>query len=505
MQARRLKRKNAFRALLWAWGILLSCVLVFLSARNNRVVAAAEGETVDIFTPEQFAAYSAGYADGAHHPQDVLNISIQAGSTVTDRNFISLGTAERPFAGTLNIPTSGIDVFNLFECPLFDYVTTDLKITGGGTVKITRDAIVETPPVGALTSGALFANHVVAGEDAANWTISFEGGSAPSYEGLIGTIADECDVTVSFSNSTNIPIVGTDDVGYIAGLLGEDATLSVTTSGTGSNLSVSTTDGHAGGIVGRMKEDAILELKSANNTRVNSVTTSDANGYAGGIVGYVDHVSASTGIILNGVVDYAVSGSVTGGAGAGGLFGYYRSYVNGAAFNLNQTYQIASGMRVSSSGNTGGVFGYLVNQGTAFTFDGNAPGSETLTVTLSSGSARGGIAGKYETARLTDVLTITDTKVVLTANAVAAGGLIGQITSNPAYVAITEVDVTSAGTSAGNAPGGGLIVAWEKLAERRSRRACSASRERPTFRRTISTTSATTGRRVRSSGRAVAL
>ena len=457
MQARRLKRKNAFRALLWAWGILLSCVLVFLSARNNRVVAAAEGETVDIFTPEQFAAYSAGYADGAHHPQDVLNISIQAGSTVTDRNFISLGTAERPFAGTLNIPTSGIDVFNLFECPLFDYVTTDLKITGGGTVKITRDAIVETPPVGALTSGALFANHVVAGEGAANWTISFEGGSAPSYEGLIGTIADECDVTVSFSNSTNIPIVGTDDVGYIAGLLGEDATLSVTTSGTGSNLSVSTTDGHAGGIVGRMKEDAILELKSANNTRVNSVTTSDANGYAGGIVGYVDHVSASTGIILNGVVDYAVSGSVTGGAGAGGLFGYYRSYVNNAAFNLNQTYQIASGMRVSSSGNTGGVFGYLVNQGTAFTFDGNAPGSETLTVTLSSGSARGGIAGKYETARLTDVLTITDTKVVLTANAVAAGGLIGQITSNPAYVAITEVDVTSAGTSAGNAPGGGLI------------------------------------------------
>ncbi|MBR5044233.1 MAG: hypothetical protein IKX66_02690, partial [Clostridia bacterium] len=400
------------------------------------------------------------------NPHDTLNISIQSGLTVTDYNFISLGTESRPFAGTLNIPTSGIDVFDLFDCPLFDYVTTDLTVTGGGTVKIQRDAVVETPPEHALTHGALFANHVVAGTNSASWTISLEEGNALSYEGLIGTIADGCNVTISFTNVKNIPISGSSSIGYICGTLGDGATLAVTTAGSGSAISVSTSGGHAGGVVGMMGEDAILRLNSANNTRVNSVTTTA--GYAGGVVGYVDHVSASTGIILGpGVTDYAVSGSVTGGDGAGGLFGYYRSYVNGAAFNLNNTYAIASGMTVSSSGNTGGVFGYLVNYGSAFTFNGNASGGETLTLSLPSGTARGGVAGRFTTNNLTNSLTVTNVTVTLTANTPNpsagspttndVGGLIGLVAEAPAYIAISNVRVTSAGTSNNSAPGAGLI------------------------------------------------
>ena len=462
MQRRREKRKNALRAVLWAWGVLVACLLVFLSSRTDRAIAATEpARTYDIGSAEDFAIYSEAYNAGLRNPGDVLNISIQAGLTVTDRNFISLGTEDRPFAGTLNIPTSGIDVFHLFECPLFDYVSTDLKVTGGGTIKIMREEILETPPVGTPTRRALFANHVVAGSDSANWSVTLlpltEGTEATYFEGLIGEIADGCTVTVTFTNNANLAISGPENTGTVCGTLGEDASLTVTTAGSGSALSVTSTGGHAGGVVGFMGEGATLTLNSANNTRVNAVTSS--SGYAGGIVGYVDHATASTGVKLGGgVSDYAVSGRVTGTSGAGGLFGYYGSYADGVTFDLNGTYSVTSGTRVASSGNTGGLFGYLNNQGGGFTFDGNASGGETLTVSLTSGSARGGIAGRYSAGSLTGALTLTDTRITLTANSTAAGGLIGVIADVPTYVAITEVDVTSAGTSAGNAPGGGLIA-----------------------------------------------
>ena len=454
--------------MLWAWGVVLSCLLVFLVARTGRVVASEQSaQTYDIGSAEDFAAYSEAYRNGERNPHDTLNISIQSGTTVTDRNFISIGTAGRPFAGTLNIPTSGIDVFHLFDCPLFDYVSTDLTITGGGVIKIMREMIVETPPEYALTSGALFANHVVAGTNPANWSITLlplnEGTSSDSFAGLIGSIADDCAVTVTFTNTAAIPIVGTGDVGYICGTLGDDASLTVTTAGSGDALSVSTTGGHAGGIVGAMGEGAILTLKSANNTRVNNVSTTYATGYAGGIVGYVSYVTSSTGIKLGaGVVDYAVSGRVTGGAGAGGLFGYYRNYADNVTFDLLNTYSIASGMNISSSGNTGGVFGYLINNGNSFAFDGNASGSEVFTVSLSGGTSRGGVAGRFTPSALTDVLSFTDTSVRLTANTTTPatykiGGLIGDISDHPAYVSISGVSVTSVGTSNGNTPCAGLI------------------------------------------------
>lgn len=448
------------RAVLLAWGVFVTCLLVFLFTRTDRAVAATEeAGTYEIGSAEDFAAYSAAYHEGFRNPHDTLNISIQAGLTVTDNAFISLGTADRPFAGTLIIPTSGIDVFHLFDCPLFDYVSTDLTIIGGGTIKIMREEILETPPDGALTSGALFANHVVAGSGPANWSVTLlplsEGSESASFEGLIGEIGDDCSVTVTFTNTANVAISGSGNVGTICGTLGDGASLTVTTAGSGPALSVTSSGGHAGGVVGYMGEGATLTLNSANNTRVNAVTTS--SGYAGGIVGYVEHATATTGVVP-GVSDYTVSGRVTGTSGAGGLFGYYGSYANGVTFDLNGTYSVTSGTRVASSGNTGGLFGYLNNQGGGFTFDGNASGGETLTVSLASGSARGGIAGRYSAGSLTGALTLTDTQITLTANSTAAGGLIGVIADVPTYVAITEVDVTSAGTSAGNAPGGGLIA-----------------------------------------------
>lgn len=463
MQKRTEKRKIALRAVLRAWGVVLACLLLVLFVRTNRVVAQTEPvSTYEIGSAEDFYIYSKAYAEGLRNPNDVLNISIQSGITITDQNFFSLGTEDRPFAGTLNIPASGIDVFHLFECPLFNYVSTDMTITADRTVKIMREAIIDTPESGILTDGALFANHVVAGSGAANWSISLlplsEGTEAASFEGLIGDIEAGATVNVTFTNTADLAISGTSHIGTICGQLGDGATLNVTTAGSGSALAVSSSGGHAGGVVGIMGEGAILTLNSTNNTRVNSVSTT--SGYAGGIVGSVSGVTAGNGIKLGtGITDYPVSGSVTGSSGAGALFGYYLSDVDNCTFTLLNTYSIASGMTVSSSGNSGGVFGDLVNNGNSFTFDGNASGGETFTVRISGGSARGGVMGKYDTNALTNVLSFGNTAITLsyTNSSSKTGGLIGLISDNPAYVSIAGVSVTSAGTSNGSAPGAGLV------------------------------------------------
>lgn len=410
-----------------------------------RVVAEDQpAATYNIYTLDEFVAYSRAYAGNGGNPKDVLNIAISTGSEITDSRFISLGTAARPFAGQLIISTAGLDTFRLFNCPLFNYVSTDLQILGEGTVKIIREKADETPADGVLASGALFANHVVKGENPASWSISLSpysgtGVAATSFEGLIGDIADEATVTVSFTNTSDMNVSGAGDLGLICGRLGEDATLNVTTAGSGSAISVTSSGGDAGVLVGHMCNGSTLKFNSENLSRVNSVTAT--NGFAGGIAGYADNVTIEYG---EGITDYAVSCSVTGKSGAGGLFGYYKNIDPSVTFGLEK-YSIAEAMVISSTSYAGGVFGLLENTGASFTFNGNASGGETLTVTLTDSSGRGGICGGYTTNSLSNTLTFTNTAPTVRGTSANAnsGGLIGTVANLPAYITTTgSVSVT---------------------------------------------------------------
>lgn len=469
MEARRTDNRIVTRVLTVC--VMFACLFLLLWNGIAKVSAAEQDpETYNINSADEFAEYARAYHDGNRNPRDVLNLSMGTGSAVTNEDFISLGTAERPFAGTLIISTTTLDVFQLFNCPLFAYVSTDMTIGGAGTVKIMRAAILE-PAADALTSGALFADHVVAGTDpnGADWTISLlpytEGTSASSFEGLIGDIGPGCKVTVDFQNTANLAVEGNGNIGYICGTLGAGSTLNVTTSGSGSpsvrSLGATEAGGHAGGLVGKMNAGSKLKFDSANNTCVTSV--SSAAGYAGGIVGYVDNVTAADNFsFAAGVTDYTVSGSITGTLGAGALFGYYRSTMAAGTFTLEDTFAIASGTTVSSPQSAGGVFGYLVNNGASFSFNGNASGSEVVQVALSDGTARGGVCGTYETNALSNTFSITDTATQITANTddpatYRIGGLIGLVTNSPAYIAISDVSCISEGTSDSDCPGGGLI------------------------------------------------
>lgn len=431
----------------------LCLVLILSSGRLFTYAAEEPAQTYYIRSASDFIAYSQAYASGSRNPKDVLNISVDSGDQVVEDGFISLGTQTRPFAGTLNVPAVGIDVFRLFDCPLFDYVTTDLKITGSGNIKIIRERASDYPAAGVLVSGSLFANHVLSGDSPANWSVTFlpytgDGTTSSSFESLIGDIADNCDVTVTFTNNSNIPVSSAESAGLICGTLGQNASLAVTTAGSGSNISVTSTGGNAGGLVGSMHNGSTLKFNSANNSRVNSVSSTTA--YAGGIVGRAENINV---VFDAGVSEYAVSGTVNGKTGAGGLFGYYRNAKSPETFNL-APYSIASGMRMTGSSSNGGVFGYLDNYGASFTFDGNASGSEVFSVVLGDGTSRGGICGTYRSSALTNTFTVTNTNVSVSATSSSgySGGLIGAVSANPAYILITDVTANSL-----NVPNAGII------------------------------------------------
>ncbi|MBR4910941.1 MAG: hypothetical protein IKZ47_06445 [Clostridia bacterium] len=442
-----------------------STIIIFLS-KSGFTVKAEEppAQTYNIHSAQDFIDYSREYAIGNRNKNDVLNVSINEGSVVTDDGFVSIGKSDYPFSGTINVPSAGVDVFHLFDCPLFDYVSTDLRITGAGAIKIMRERVSEDPDEGVLTSGALFANHVLAGTGSANWSIILlpydgEGNESSSYTGLIGDIAANADVTISFTNTSTIPVSSADNAGLICGTLNSGATLAVTTAGSGAALSVTSSGGHAGSLVGEMKSGSTLKFNSQNNSRVETVTSSA--GFAGGVVGCAENITLQ---YADGITDYTVSGTVTGNNGAGGIFGKYVNTASPATFDMLNTFAIASGMTLSSTTYTGGVFGLLENNGASLAFDGNS-GSENITVTLSGGSFRGGICGGYQTSALSNTFEIYDTTVNFTAPTATgslSGGLVGTFTANPAYANIHNVTCNASGTSnaglIGTAGSGGSFI-----------------------------------------------
>ena len=443
---------TAFFTLCLSVAIILSFGKHGAEQTDGNVLAAGEyAETYEFTTLEQFLDYSQQYAAGNRNAKDKLVFALSSGGEITNGEFISLGTANKPFAGELVISTINANVFYLYNCPLFDYVSTDMVVTGSGEINIQRYAALNNPAAGVLTSGALLANHIVKGTNAANWTVNLlpcqkeNTTPATSYAGLIGDIADECAVTIDFTDTSSCAVEGTANTGYICGTLGEDAVLNVTTGGSGSNRTLSTTSGHAGGLVGKMEDGSTLKFNSDNGTRINNVSTT--GGYAGGIVGYADNVTIQ---YAAGVSTYTVSGQVSGSSGAGGLYGYYRN-LTATSFSM-ATYTITSGMTMrSTSGPTGGVFGSLYNASSSFRFDGN---STSYSVATATGTSRGGVCGRFQTSALTDTVTIDH--VVVTVNNTyndgqASGGLIGAISNNATYISIHDITVTS---SSGTLHGG---------------------------------------------------
>lgn len=436
--------------------LIIFVLLLALAFMFGPITLKVHASSVQIDSWEAFNTYSQEYS--ASNKDDVITISIQSGGNTGLEGFKSLGTQAAPFNGTIQLPNIGNNTFYLYDCPLFDYVTTNAKIRVGTTnvVNIVRLRATETK------TGALFANHVIKATPAAQatWNINLldnipEGANrSSSYEGLIKDIAADCDVTINFANGAEInELTSSSNIGLICGTLGERSKLTVTTSGTGSNISVKSTGGKAGGLVGQMKAGSQIVLNNNSITRVNSVESS--NDDAGGLVGSADDIKITTPL-----TDFTFSNFTVKGKNAGGLFGYFKNVHSGAdyLFDANNLFSLEnsfdfSGLTINGSNNAGVLFGSFNNQLATSIIDGNTANSEVIGANFTHSSGYyGGLIGNYKSNYLTNSMEIRNTKTAIQTSSVNGGGFIGRIedgTSNTSYIHIHDVETETTSTSSG--------------------------------------------------------
>ena len=185
------------------------------------------------------------YLSEARNPNDDITLAMNAGQPfeITD-DAIQLGTSSAPFAGTIRFNAISDSYFNAAKA-LFAYLSTDAQfLTSGGaaftnTISFTRiDTDADHPRP--IKNSALFADHIVKGSGdgtiSLNIACESDGDNNVTYAGLLGEIGSEVIATVSYTNnassggfSSNVFSQG--NVGLICGVLGEDAALNVTLSG----------------------------------------------------------------------------------------------------------------------------------------------------------------------------------------------------------------------------------------------------------------------------------
>ena len=282
---------------------------------------------------------------------------------------------------------------------------------------------------------------------------------------MIGDIQADANVTIEFDNSAYDSVTGkrsdvqsSGDVGLICQTMYAGSQINLTLTGTNNGCLVTSSAGHAGGLVGRMYEGSKLQLNSTYTPDTNrSISTSAEAGYAGGLVGYNDGGA----IIFPAGAKTEIRGTITGTSGAGGLFGYYSNYVED-----DSAQDITIDMRnydincTVSAKNAGGLVGVL-DTTADFRVDGSESDSNEITVYGDTVTNFGGIAGTYQTNDLSNTFEV-DT---VTANTSATftdtgyyGGACGQIVgSEPAYISVSYLTHKSSEGYDGATAFGGVV------------------------------------------------
>ena len=426
--------------------LVLVCTLLAVSLvapTKNKVRAATEpAQTYVINSVDDMVAYAQAYAAGSRNPNDILDITITGGAEITDERYISIGTYDRPFSGEIIMPTSGVDTFSLNNCPLFNYVTTDLKVTGSGKIKIARMKYNGDAVAGALTSGALFANHVVPGVTASigestgitdvtvasglftnqingavaenyafiyngtNWTLNgnvvtladygLETKGTPATNDQISitrgaTTADWYIISEQYSSSGNYSVAQNFDC--LIKDIRDGLNVNVTFDNK-ANLNVSGT-GNVGLICGTLGSGATLGINTVNTSATGGLTNISVTGnqYTGGLVGYMNNNAK---LVFNSQ-NYSRVESVKSNRGyAAGIVGGAQNptFTNGEGVtDYNVKPNGVSTYAIEGQTGAGGIIGEYVNTITTKTFSLYHTFNIESTMTLTATTAETGMAG----------------------------------------------------------------------------------------------------------------
>ena len=427
-----------------------------------------------LYSAQNIIDYSKAYnAYPENHYDD--NITINRSDDVANTSFegfLSLGTPEYPFAGTITFnatATHDINIDNAFFDYVYDYVTIDGGIDSGVEKYMTIKPLNDN-------SDALLANHVLHDDGSvtgavygteegqktpANWTIEIAGyeGSSHTHGSLIGEMGEDAECTVNFINDYSVAVennIGSGDgaitdTGAVCGVMKTGSKLTIAKVTGSAATSITSSSGNAGGLVGTMNSGSTLTISGSSSDYVSNTSAITAtSGYAGGIVGYNDQAT-----VLGGYA--AIKNTITGSLGAGGLYGYYKPIITDSAYTLSlDDFSIGSGTndrcRVSSPIGAGGFFGVLDNPGADITVTG---GTNTIYARgRVNDTVFGGIIGKYQASGLSDTLSVSGTSsaVPLTVNldrsdnTACYGGIIGNV-DGAAFVSVSDISVTAANSN----------------------------------------------------------
>ena len=433
-----------------------------------------------------FAAYSLEYSASPDDCcEDIITLNLnQNAVNIFPSNFISLGTEEYPFNGKIYInQTYGNSWWFETDKPIFDYVADSAVINYSDSDHNTQPIQIELRRKEKSDISPLFANHVTEGDsNKATWKIKSalqtqDTGDGTNIlvcntSGLIGDIQENASVTIEYDNSAYDTDTGYrsdvqsvesgGDVGLICQTMYENSQINLTLSGTNNGCLISSTEGHAGGLVGRMNAGSKLLLNSTYLPDSNrSITTKD--GYAGGLVGYCDGGKVEFPEPEEGsaAVCTQIRGTIEGTDGAGGLYGYYSNYMeDDTAQSVTikmENYDVNCTVKAVAAG---GLIGVL--NGTAdFIVDGSGGGSNAITVSGGTVTNFGGIAGTYQASALTnkfEVNTVTANTSATFTETSYYGGVCGQIDDeNAAYIKVNGLTHRSSSGFAGATAFGGVV------------------------------------------------
>lgn len=454
-----------------------------ISEKLNIFSAALVAHAVDdysknptFFSAQNIIDYSKAYRayPQNHYDDDIIvNRSDDLDETSLE-GFLSLGTAEYPFAGTITFNATSTHDINI-DTAFFDYVYDYVLIDGGIDAGVEKYMTIR--PLKS-NSDALLANHVLhddgsvtgavygtgAGQKSpATWTIetaAYEG-TEHTHGSLIGEMGESAECTVNLINDYSSAVennIGSGesaftDTGAVCGVMQAGSKLTIASVTGSAAARVTSSGGNAGGLVGTMHSGSTLTISGSSSDYVSNTSAITAvSGYAGGIVGYNDQAAVSGGYA-------AVKNTITGSSGAGGLYGYYKPVMTDSAYTLSlDSYSIGSGTgtndrcKVSSPVGAGGFFGVLENPGGTVTLTGTSAHS-IYAMGEDNSTIFGGVIGSYKAASLDDTLSVAGASgSVLTVNTNKSGnlsyygGIIGKI--DGAYFAgISDVNVNASGAN----------------------------------------------------------
>lgn len=385
---------------------------------------------ITINTSEQFVEYSKNYeADPAKYQNIDVSIAITSGNLDNLVGFVSIGTAQYPFAANIKV-TSDSEFKLTLDQPLFAYIYDSANIN--------TDVIISRslPVSGDVSDSALFAEHVIHDTEkntTAQWSVSLMNAEA-AFSSVIGTLGENVNAKLTITNNADsVSVSGSGSAGLACGRMEKNSSLTVITSGS-SSYNVSSSSGNAGGMIGTMADGSAFTLN--NEFALTGEVT--AAGYAGGLVGYAENASVS----FEGTA--MVSGTVSGALATGGVFGYYKSSEAENSFDISR-YAVSCTLNRE---NSGGLFGKLENSGNMTINKSNTEAADiSVNRTSSDKQTFGGLIGTYFSDNTSNSLTISGISVSADNSAGGAeyfGGLIGKA-DDDSYIRLENVSVSASG------------------------------------------------------------